>query len=128
MLLIIMVMALGFTVAGFLTTLHRTVFPAVDNVGDGAILLQFDTVGHSIWSSVICTLGGPYILFVKAGRPTELWHVSVEGGEPQKLLEMDGMKNIRIHPDGRRIAFACMQGDREIWAMENFLPASSADK
>ncbi len=68
MLLIIMVMALGFTVAGFLTTLHRTVFPAVDNVGDGAILLQFDTVGHSLWSSVICTLGGPYILFVKALR------------------------------------------------------------
>jgi hypothetical protein len=68
MLLIIMAMALGFTVAGFLTALHRTVFPAVDNVGEGALLLQFDTVGHSVWSSVICTLAGPYILFVNAIR------------------------------------------------------------
>jgi hypothetical protein len=61
-------MALGFTLAGFLTALHRTVLPSVDDVGDGAILLQFDTVGHSIWSSVICTLAGPYILFVNAIR------------------------------------------------------------
>ena len=53
--------------------------------------------------------------------PTELWRVTPEGGEPQKLLEMDGLSDISVHPDGRHIAFTSGRIQMEIWAMENFL-------
>ncbi len=36
----------------------------------------------------------------------ELYRIPTEGGEPQKLLEMEGLSSISVHPDGRRIAFA----------------------
>ena len=53
----------------------------------------------------------------------ELWRISVEGGEPQKLeLEMDRLRHLGIHPDGKRIAFAAGRFQAEVWALENFLP------
>jgi Tol biopolymer transport system component len=53
----------------------------------------------------------------------ELWRVSVDGGEPQKLgLSMDWMRHVRVHPDGKRITFCAGQSTNEIWFMENFLP------
>ena len=53
----------------------------------------------------------------------ELWRISVEGGEPQKLeLEMDPLRHLRIHPDGKRIAFNSGRFQAEVWVMKNFLP------
>ncbi|MDA2924007.1 tetratricopeptide repeat protein [Acidobacteria bacterium AH-259-L09] len=74
---------------------------------------------------------GRHLLFSKGiwGRhpKMELWRISAEGGEPQKLgLAMGalGMRNLSVHPDGRRIAFGASSGDEtaEVWVMENFLP------
>jgi Tol biopolymer transport system component len=60
---------------------------------------------------------------------TELWLISVQGGEPRKLeLAADGMRDVCIHPDGRHIAFASVQNRDEIWVLENFLPAPQAAK
>ena len=57
----------------------------------------------------------------------ELWRVSAEGGEPQKLLDWNEMiMGPRIHPDGRRVAFFSGGRVSELWVMKNFLPAAVA--
>ncbi|MCX6376441.1 MAG: hypothetical protein NTU88_10495, partial [Armatimonadetes bacterium] len=56
---------------------------------------------------------------------TELWSVSVQGGEPRKLdLTAENMRDLSVHPDGRQIAFTAGQTKSEVWVMENFLPAN----
>jgi Tol biopolymer transport system component len=66
------------------------------------------------------------VIFVKqpspVGTKTELWVVPLQGGEPRKLdLAAPGIRELAVHPDGRRIAFTS-GGDRsEVWVMENFL-------
>jgi len=76
-------------------------------------------------SCLAWTADGRYILFriYRPGRPgpTELWCIPVKGGEPQKLLEMDGLSDISVHPDGQHIAFTAGWTQSEVWAMENFL-------
>ena len=54
----------------------------------------------------------------------ELWRVSAQGGEPQRLdLKVDGLlRHLRIHPDGQQIVYYTWRGDTETWVMENFLP------
>ena len=58
---------------------------------------------------------------------TELWLVPAEGGQPQKLdLAMDSLADLRMHPDGRHIAFVAGSHKGEVWVMENFLPRAKA--
>jgi Tol biopolymer transport system component len=53
---------------------------------------------------------------------TDLWRIPVEGGQPQKLeLAMDSLVDLRMHPDGRHIAFVAGTHKGEVWVMENFL-------
>jgi Tol biopolymer transport system component len=78
------------------------------------------------------TPDGRYIMFGKH-KPDELWRIPSEGGKPQKLLAMDGLRDISIHPDGQRIAFtggkeATDREASEAWVMENFLPGFTADE
>ena len=54
----------------------------------------------------------------------ELWRVTVESGRSQSLdLKANRLRDIRVHPDGRRIAFV-VGGFHppDIWVMENFVP------
>ncbi len=80
------------------------------------------------------TPDGASLIFIKQLGPTpmsktELWTVSVQGGEPRKLgLAVEGMIQISLHPDGRRIVFTQARNCDEVWALENFLPASKAAK
>ena len=82
-------------------------------------------VPDAVGSGLAWTADGRYVLFgvyrPDQPEPMELWRVPAEGGEPQKLLEMDGVKDISVHPDGRRIAFTGGSVQMEVWAMENFL-------
>jgi Tol biopolymer transport system component len=55
-------------------------------------------------------------------EPDELWLVPATGGEPGKLNLGVRVRDLSIHPDGRRIAFAQGSNHSEIWALENFLP------
>jgi dipeptidyl aminopeptidase/acylaminoacyl peptidase len=69
------------------------------------------------------------LLFTREPSPgdskTELWLVAVRGGEPRKLgLTAKGMRDVSIHPDGRRVAFTSAADKNEVWAMENFLPGT----
>lgn len=55
----------------------------------------------------------------------ELWQISVDGGEPQSLgLKMSSLRQVRLHPDGKRIVFVAGQPKGEVWVMENFLPSN----
>jgi Tol biopolymer transport system component len=56
----------------------------------------------------------------------EVWHVSATDGSRRKTeLTIEG-GHLRLHPDGRRIAFASGSPDAwEVWVMENFLPPAS---
>jgi Tol biopolymer transport system component len=77
---------------------------------------------------------GSSLLFIKPlgqtpNSKTELWSISVQGGEPRKLeLAAEGVIDISIHPDGRHIAFTSVQNRDEIWALENFLPPATIQK
>jgi len=73
---------------------------------------------------------GRYLFIVMGRRPSQLWRISVAGGEPQKLdVSMQRLRFPAVHPDGRRIVFdagARRDSNREVWVMENFLPAPKA--
>ena len=76
---------------------------------------------------------GSSLLFARQPGPrdakTELWLVSVQGGEPRRLeLAADGMIDICLHPDGRHIAFTEVKDRNGVWVLENFLPAPQAAK
>jgi hypothetical protein len=59
----------------------------------------------------------------------ELWRVAVESGGSERVgIAMAGLLDVRVHPDGRRIAFFASQFGAELWAMERFLPAPEARK
>jgi Tol biopolymer transport system component len=88
------------------------------------------------WStSVTWSPDGKYLFFFripkgehKTGK-IELWRIPIEGGEPVKFpLVADGMENLRIHPDGKRISYNTFTFQQETWVMENFLPADKAKK
>lgn len=88
--------------------------------------------GQMVWPPSIAwapdSLG---VLVVKQPDPddpkTELWLVPIQGGQPRKLgLGAPGMRELCVHPDGRRIAFTS-GGDRaEVWVMENFLTGAKS--
>lgn len=70
---------------------------------------------------------GRHVFYIK-GPPnsprTELWRISVESAESQRLgVVVDGARHLAVHPDGRRVAFSAGTFKGELWVMENFLPA-----
>ena len=83
-------------------------------------------------NTVAWTLDGQYLLFVKGqwNQPeSSLWRIPAKGGEPQPLgLKMERLTDLRVHPDGRQIAFSAGEDKREIWVMENFLPTAQKGK
>ena len=55
-----------------------------------------------------------------------LWSVAATGGTPQKLGLEDFRNvamNVRIHPDGKHLAYETGGNAFEIWTLENFLPS-----
>lgn len=104
--------------------------------GEPRELLRLDNPEESFHTNqigVAWTPDGRYILFGKKrpNEPEELCQIPSEGGKPQKLLAMNKLHHISIHPDGQRIAFTSYtggpmgtMGKAEVWTMENFLPES----
>ncbi len=57
-----------------------------------------------------------------------LWRIALAGGEPQKLgVVMESLRGIRVHPNGRQIAFSARQKTEAVWVMENFLPEGNSE-
>ena len=75
-------------------------------------------------STLAWTPDGRHVLFSQShqGR-NRLWRIRAAGGEPQPMdLEFRTIRDLRVHPDGRRIAFRAGSLRVEIWKMDNFLP------
>lgn len=65
-----------------------------------------------------------HLLFVR-GSPADSTHtlfgIPVAGGEPRPLLAIqETLWSVRLHPDGRRIAFNAGTDKAEVWVMEKF--------
>jgi len=83
------------------------------------------------WSGLAWTSDARHILFAQTSEPSlqpfELWRIPVTGGPPQRTgIAMDGLRNLRVHPDGQRIVFSAGQNRDEIWALQNFLGMQDA--
>jgi hypothetical protein len=57
-------------------------------------------------------------------RKTELWRCSRPAASPKIDINVDGMWQFRLHPDGRRIA-SSWENNEEVRAIENLLPRLS---
>jgi len=70
------------------------------------------------------TADSRYLLFVKVDQgKSELWRISAEGGEPERLDELPGhvgasIMSLRIRPDGRQIAFHAAREQYQIRMMQ----------
>lgn len=79
---------------------------------------------------------GRHLFFARrgiGGKRSEVWRVPVDGGEPLKTdlsWSWRGLDFLRVHPDGRRIAYVAeaQEAKNELWVLENFLPGLDADK
>lgn len=58
------------------------------------------------------------------GNRKELWLIPVDGSQPRKLdLPYDNTGAMRVHPDGKQVAYVAGSTSREVAMLENFLPA-----
>ena len=81
------------------------------------------------WGSAAWSPDGRYIVFFKGvkgkEREWQLWRIPAEGGEAEFLgLNITGQLTgeLRLHPDGHRVAIDAVMVNLEVWVMENFLP------
>ena len=104
--------------------------------GEARELVRIDGEKETpFWGSAAWMPDSRYVAFLKGvkgkDRQWQLWRVAAEGGQPQYLgLDFAGQLTgeLRIHPDGRRVAVDGIMVNLETWVMENFLPASKAAK
>ena len=78
---------------------------------------------------LLWTPDGRSMLFAKNEKgKTTLWVVPAGGGEPRSMkLELGpGYSWMRMHPDGRRIAYQTGNRAIELWRLDNFLPSAPA--
>ena len=65
------------------------------------------------------------------GRETTYWLMNVQTkatvpieGLPHVMIA--GFRVIRFHPNGRQIVFVSDEGQNELWALDNLIPAQRA--
>ena len=75
---------------------------------------------------------GSQILFTRARTKGKfgLWRVPAQGGEAQEVgLTMESLREVRVHPDGKSIAFgAGSLAAPEVWVMENIPRPTAVSK
>ena len=59
------------------------------------------------------------LVFVqRSGRQSEVPEIPAEDGKPRRTgIRMNGIRFLRLHPDGKRMAFQAGQTDREVWVV-----------
>jgi Tol biopolymer transport system component len=59
----------------------------------------------------------------------QLWRVAKEDGKSQRIdLSMQGMRELCVHPDGKRVAFSASYRETEVWVMDNLLRLKKVEK
>ncbi len=82
---------------------------------------RVDGLGGLTWS-----LDQRYLFFVKPDIRA-IWRVPLAGGEAENILTSKSrIRALRMHPDGRRLAFDMVDAPSELWVLEDFLPKSAA--
>jgi tricorn protease-like protein len=81
---------------------------------------QLASVPKGGFSGVEWTRDDSHLLVSTASKPVAgLWRVSLEGGKPERLpIALDRQGGIRLHPDGRRVAFTRGAIHSEVWKMD----------
>ena len=114
----------------------QTTYVKIMPAGGGEVreILRLKEPEPGILHAFAWTSDGRYLLVGRAsaapgsGR-TELWRIPAEGGRLENLgIAIDGMSNLRVHPDGRQIGFTGGPQSFEVWVMENFLAGLKAAK
>ncbi len=78
-------------------------------------------------SSLAWMPDGESLIFSQGRRdlidaPHRLWKISKNDGRPKDLgITSEYVSDLRIHPDGKRIAISTVTDSSEVWKMENFL-------
>ena len=78
---------------------------------------------------LLWTPDGRSILFAKhQNDKRSLWVIPAIGGESKAInLELSlGYASMRMHPDGRRVAYHSGRNAMELWRLDNFLPLAPA--
>ena len=78
---------------------------------------------------LLWTPDGRSLLFARTDKgKTTLWAVPAGGGDARAVnLELhQGYASMRMHPDGRRVAYHTGRVTTELWRLENFLPTAPA--
>jgi hypothetical protein len=48
-----------------------------------------------------------------------VWRVASNGGAPQRVvIDRDGVRRVRVSPDGRQVAFVAGKLGTELWSLE----------
>ncbi len=108
---------------------NRQIMVIAEGGGEPRKLVS-DAAGLEAAGTVAWTPDGRHIYFGQQVAGTVRLHsVPVTGG-PVEDLNFEIGERSRFRPDGRQLAFTRNQGEnrREIWVMENFLPAAKARK
>jgi Tol biopolymer transport system component len=76
------------------------------------------------YCSLTWTPDSRYVLCSKEGK---VWRIPASGGEVRKLaVPVKGLRELRVHPDGKRVAMWVQEPGSEIWVLENFLSRMAA--
>ena len=61
------------------------------------------------------------VVFVRrTGKLSEISVIPAEGGQPRATgIHMNGVRFLRLHPDGKRLAFQSGVTDGEVWVIQN---------
>jgi Tol biopolymer transport system component len=81
---------------------------------------QLSSVPKGGISGVEWTRDNSHLLVSTPSKPVAgLWRVSIEGGQPERLpIAIDRQGGLRIHPDGRRVAYTRGAIQSEVWKMD----------
>ena len=124
---------LAFSLSGTVSFTSLMVMPAAG--GSPRELLQLkdpESIRAGWHGNIEWIADGRQIIFVKAQKngSNELWQIPVEGGKPRNLgITNQGIiSGLRVHPDGRRVAFTSAKLGGDVWVIENFVPETEAKK
>ena len=118
------------TVNGTVTTPMESVV----QIAHGTTAFHFQTDQNHLWvSTSVPTMSvvGPTTSFTVSQVPNAASTMRITAAP--RLVDLPGVTDIRVHPDGRRIAVTVQdqttRQPAEVWVLENFLPkAPSAVK
>jgi len=114
-------------------TLSRRVLTMPAEGGEPSQLLEDENLKR--YPLIDWTSDGQSLLFNSSPEGSNaIWQIPAGGGQARELCrpqtQMYGhlWSALDVHPDGQRIAFDCFEYRHEVWAMDNFLPATAASK